>query len=58
MIILLRPEEDMGRERNMNKCANQVDEVHNRRAGIFLLINRLKINVPVRFSRDTLGEER
>ena len=58
MIILLRLEQNMEGWKNMSGCVNQVDEEHNRGASIFLLINRLKINVPVRFSQDTFGGKR
>ena len=55
MIILLRPKENMEGQKKTNGYANQVDEYHNRRASIFLPINRLKINAPVRLSCDALG---
>ena len=43
VIIFLRLEENMGRKKKTNGNANLVDEDHNRRASIFLLINPLKI---------------
>ena len=43
VIFFLRPEESMGWERRTNGDTNPVDEGHNRRAGIFLPINPLKI---------------
>ena len=52
--ILLRPEGNMGGEKNTNGCMNQIDEEHSRRESIVLPINRLKIDVPVRLSHDTL----
>ena len=44
MIMFLRVEENMGGEKKINGDANQVDEERNRRAGIFLPINPLKIS--------------
>ena len=52
MIIMLQLEENVGREKKTNGCANQVDEEHNRRASIFLPINRLKINILARLSHE------
>ena len=46
MIIFQQPEEIMGGEKRKNGDANQVDEEHNRRVSIFLLINLLKISTP------------
>ena len=51
MIIMLQLEENMGGEKT-NGCANQVDEEHNRRASIFLPIDRLKINILARLSHE------
>ena len=43
MIIFPRAEENMGIEKKTNGDANQVGEERNRRAGIFLPINPLKM---------------
>ena len=55
MIVLMRPEENMGGGNKINGRVNQVDEERYQRASIFLSINRLKVNVPVRLSHDALG---
>ena len=44
IIFFLRAEKNSEGEKKTNRDVNQVDEEHNRRASIFLPINRLKIN--------------
>ena len=44
MIIFLRAEKNMGGKKKTNGDANQVDEVDNRRASVFLPFIPLKIN--------------
>ena len=44
MIIFLRAEENLGREKKTNGDGNQVGEEQNRRASIFWPINPLKTN--------------
>ena len=57
MITLSRAEENedfRGLQKRTDECANSVDEEYCRRTNNFLLINRLKTNVPVQSSRDTV----
>ena len=42
-------------EKRTNGCVNPVHEKYCRRTSNFLLINRVKTNVPVRFSGESVG---